>query len=54
MRVRDGKHICQAPQFRDPKSGQWLPCILLPPELREAIAAEVLAGMDAAAEGLRL
>jgi len=40
-RTRDNKFLCQSPQFRDPRSGRWLPCILLPPELSAAIGASV-------------
>ena len=36
----------QAPQWRDPKSGQWLPCLLMPPESKTAMSIEVLAAID--------
>jgi hexokinase len=40
--VRDGKGITtQAPHFRDPKNGVWVPAVILPDELRAAIAREV-------------
>ncbi|PZP42415.1 MAG: hypothetical protein DI601_18375 [Azospirillum brasilense] len=38
----DGRLTCQAPRFRHPRSGQWLPAIVLPEVLSQAIAAEVL------------
>jgi|tagenome__1003787_1003787.scaffolds.fasta_scaffold20988398_4 hypothetical protein len=44
-RTANNKFLCQSPQFRDPRSGRWLPCILLPPELSAAIGAEVTDGM---------
>ncbi len=47
-RTQDNRLLCQAPQFRDPTSGRWLPAVLLPPELRDAIGAEVLAEMEVA------
>lgn len=31
----------RSPVFRHPRSGRWLPGVLLPPELAEAIRAEV-------------
>jgi hypothetical protein len=43
VRARGNGLVVQAPQYRDPKSGRWLlPAVLLPPELRDAIAATVL------------
>jgi hypothetical protein len=40
--VRQGKGITtQAPHFRDPKKGVWVPAVILPDELRAAIAQEV-------------
>lgn len=42
MRGPDGRRTCRAPTFRHP-DGRWLPAILLPVELSDAIAAEVLA-----------
>lgn len=43
--VRDpaGRLTCRAPVWRHPVSGRWVPAVVLPPELSEAIAAEVLA-----------
>ncbi len=43
--VRDGSGTLtvKAPVWRHPGSGQWLPAVLLPDELRDAIGAEVLA-----------
>jgi stage V sporulation protein G len=48
--IRDaaGALTCRAPVFRHPRDGRWLPAVLLPPELTDAIAAEVLAAFDAA------
>jgi hypothetical protein len=43
LRQRDGSLTCAAPCFRHPRDGRWLPAVLLPPELSDAIAAEVLA-----------
>jgi len=42
--VRDatGGLSCQAPIFHHP-SGRWVPALVLPPELRDAVGAEVLA-----------
>ena len=37
----DGSLLVQPPRFRHP-DGQWLPVVILPPELASAIAAEVL------------
>jgi hypothetical protein len=43
IRVRlDGRLDCLAPQWRHPRTGKWLPCLLLPEELTAAIADEVL------------
>jgi hypothetical protein len=40
--VRRGKRIAtQAPRFRNPKSGVWMPAVILPDELGAAIAQEV-------------
>lgn len=40
--VRQGKRITtQAPHFRDPKMGIWVPAVILPDELGAAIAREV-------------
>ena len=40
--VRQGKRITtQAPRFRDPKMGTWVPAVILPDELGAAIAREV-------------
>lgn len=43
VRRSDGSVSVQAPQFRHPRDGRWLPAVLLPSELRDAIAAEALA-----------
>ena len=37
----DGSLLVQPPRFRHP-DGHWLPAVTLPPELANAIAAEVL------------
>jgi hypothetical protein len=40
--IRQGKRItAQAPRFRDPKNGVWVPAVILPDELGAAIAREV-------------
>jgi hypothetical protein len=31
----------EAPRFRDPRTGQWVPALILPDELGRAIAREV-------------
>ena len=37
--IRQGKRITtQAPRFRDPKTGVWVPAVILPDELGAAIA----------------
>jgi hypothetical protein len=41
-RDRGGGLTCAAPTWRHPKDGRSLPCLLLPPELTDAIAAAVL------------
>ncbi len=41
-REPDGGLACQEPRFRHP-GGRWLPVVVLPPELSDAIAAAVLA-----------
>ena len=33
---------CRAPVWRHPSRGTWLPSVLLPPELADALAVEVL------------
>ena len=42
LRGPDGGLACQEPRFRHPDGG-WVPAVVLPPELSEAIAAAVLA-----------
>jgi hypothetical protein len=40
--IRDrGRIATQAPRFRDPRSGAWLPAVVLPEELGAAIAQEL-------------
>lgn len=47
--VRDaGRLIVRMPQFRHPTTGQWHPAVVLPVELEDAIAAEVLGGVPGA------
>jgi hypothetical protein len=43
MRNATGGLECRAPALRHPRTGRWLPAVLLPVELSDAIAAEVLA-----------
>lgn len=47
MQRPDGGLAVEAPTFRHPRTSMSLPCILLPPELSAAIAAEVLDAMGA-------
>lgn len=42
VRGHHGSLSVQAPQFRHPRDGRCLPAVLLPLELRDAVAAEVL------------
>ena len=42
VRAADGSLEARAPQFRA-SSGEWRSAILLPPEMRDALGAEVLA-----------
>jgi hypothetical protein len=44
-RLPDGRLVVQPPQYRDPRSDKWLPCIGVPDELVAAIGSEVLAAM---------
>ncbi len=39
--------VCRTPPFRHPRDGRWLPGIVLPPEVMDAVANMVL---DAFAE----
>jgi stage V sporulation protein G len=40
--VRQNNRIAtEAPRFRDPRTGQWVPALILPDELGRAIAREV-------------
>lgn len=36
-----GRINTQAPRFRDPRTGAWVPAVILPDELGPAIAAEL-------------
>ena len=40
MRQRD-LITMQAPRFRDPRTGNWVPALIVPAELGEAIAREI-------------
>ena len=42
VREADGSLTCKAPTFRHPRTGGWLPAVVLPPELRDAIGREVV------------
>jgi hypothetical protein len=44
--THDNKVLCQAPQWRHPRTGQWVPCILLPDELRVAIGSECTSAIE--------
>ena len=46
-RRADGDFDCAAPAFRHPRTGQWFPAVILPPELRTALGKEVLATIRA-------
>lgn len=48
MRGPGGLRV-EAPRFRHPRTGQWLPAMLLPKPVTDAIAAELLAGKQRAA-----
>lgn len=43
MREPDGGWRVRAPVWRHPGSGKWVPAVVLPDELRDAIGAEVMA-----------
>jgi hypothetical protein len=40
MRQRD-RITTQAPRFRDPRTGDWIPALIVPEELGQAIAREL-------------
>lgn len=44
---RHGCLTVRAPVWRHPGSGQWVPAVVLPDELRDAIGQEVLAVAEA-------
>jgi hypothetical protein len=46
----DGSLLVQPPRFRHPDS-HWLPAVILPPELANALAAEVLEAFQDASNG---
>ena len=41
-RGADGSLSCTPPRWRHPRTGQWLPAVILPQELAAALAEEVL------------
>lgn len=43
IRGPNGRASVEAPKFRHPRTGQWIPAVVLPPELRDAIGRELLA-----------
>ena len=47
MRLPTGMLAVEAPRFRRP-GGEWVPAVTLPPELKQAIADEILAMVEAA------
>ncbi len=47
LRMSDGKLNIRAPMFRHPRDGKFLPAIVFPPELQDAIGMEVLATLNA-------
>lgn len=42
MREPDGTWTVRAPRWRHPGSGKWVPAVVLPDELQDAIGVEVL------------
>ena len=45
--VRDADGLsCKAPTFRHPRTGTWMPAVILPPELSAAVAREVITAFD--------
>lgn len=46
VRGHAGSLQVQAPVFRHPASGRWTPAVVLPPALRDALGAEILAMMQ--------
>jgi hypothetical protein len=41
-RLSDGGLVVAAPLWRHPRSGKWMPGVILPDELSEALADEVI------------
>jgi stage V sporulation protein G len=55
-RQPDGSCAVEAPRWRHPRTGHWLPCVMLPASLSGPLAAEVLsavAGMPHRRPGAR-
>jgi hypothetical protein len=50
-RRADGGLAVLSPQFKCARTGKAVSCVVLPPELSAAIAAEVMAAMSAIGEG---
>lgn len=46
VRGGDGSLGCRAPTFRHPRTGKWLPAVMLPAELSRAVAAEVITAFE--------
>jgi hypothetical protein len=44
--THDGRWLVQGPQWRDPRSGKWLPAVILPPELSAALGLELTDAME--------
>jgi stage V sporulation protein G len=45
-RLANGQLLCQAPKFRDPRTGNWCAAVILPETLRDAIGAEVISAFE--------
>jgi hypothetical protein len=42
----NGRAVARGPAYRDPKSGQWADCLVLPQELSAALGAEINAAFE--------
>lgn len=43
FRCADGSLAVSGPQWRHPRTGRWMPGVLLPPDLAKAMGGEVIA-----------
>jgi hypothetical protein len=46
VRQKGRQYLVQAPMFRHPRSGTWLPCLIAPEELTDALGKLVVAEME--------